>query len=173
MAAETGHGESILASAEFWVAVAFFCFVALVLWLRAHHKVREALDQRSERIANQLAEARRLRDEAQAALADAQDAHRQSHDRAEEIIAQAESDAQAMMQEADEALRALVQRREAAAELRISQAREKAVKDVRVAAAEVSIRTAELMLAERLKGGEGEAAMARALEEVKTRLSEG
>ncbi len=171
MAAETGHGESVLATAEFWVAVAFFAFLGMVVWMRAHQRVREALDRRSERIARQLAEARQLRDEAQAALADAQDAHRRSHEHAEEIIAQAEGDAQAMMQEAEKALAALVRRREAAADLRISQAREKAVRDVRVAAAEVSVRTAELLLAERLKDGEGEAAMARALEEVKARLA--
>ncbi len=171
MAAETGHGESFLASAEFWVSVAFFAFLGFAIWLRAHHKVREVLDQRRERIARQLDEARQLREAAQAALADAQDAHRRSHEQAEEIIAQAESDAQAMMQEAEEALQALIRRREAAAELRISQAREKAVADVRAAAAEVSVRSVELLLGERLRGSEGEAAMAKALEEVKSRLA--
>ncbi len=55
--------------AEFWVAVAFVLFIAILVYAGAHKKVLEALDQRSARIKAELDEARRLRDEAEKLLA--------------------------------------------------------------------------------------------------------
>ena len=55
---------------EFWVAVSFFLFVGLVIYLGVHKKVAAALDARAALIAKELDEARRLRDEAAKVLAD-------------------------------------------------------------------------------------------------------
>ena len=55
---------------EFWVAVSFFLFLGLALYLGVHKKLTTALDARSASIAKELDEARRLREEAQSVLAD-------------------------------------------------------------------------------------------------------
>ena len=55
--------------AEFFVALGFVCFVLLALAMGAGKKVAEALDGRGKKIEAELAEARRLREEAEALLA--------------------------------------------------------------------------------------------------------
>ena len=55
---------------EDWVAIAFLIFIGGLVYLGVHSKITGALDQRQARIKGELDEARRLRDEAQALLAD-------------------------------------------------------------------------------------------------------
>ena len=61
-----------LVEPEFWVAVSFFLFVAVVLYLGVHKKIATVLDARAATIAKELDEARRLRQEAEKVLADRQ-----------------------------------------------------------------------------------------------------
>jgi len=60
----------MFAEAETWVAVAFVLFVALLIYLKAPSMLIAMLDERSARIAKELAEARKLREEARALLAE-------------------------------------------------------------------------------------------------------
>ena len=55
---------------EFWVAVSFFIFIGVLVYLGIHKKVASALDARALRISKELEEARRLREEAEKLLAD-------------------------------------------------------------------------------------------------------
>ena len=55
--------------AEAWVAVAFVLFLGILVYVGAHRRVIDGIDQRQARIKAELEEARRLREEAQA-LAD-------------------------------------------------------------------------------------------------------
>jgi F0F1-type ATP synthase membrane subunit b/b' len=55
--------------ASFFVAVAFLLFIGLLIWKKVPGLIIAALDQRAAEIKAQLEEARQLRDEAQALLA--------------------------------------------------------------------------------------------------------
>ena len=57
--------------AEFWVAVAFVVFVGTLIYLGVHKKMVKFIDQRRDRIKAELDEARRLKEEAQALIAEA------------------------------------------------------------------------------------------------------
>ena len=56
--------------AEFWVAVSFFIFIGVLLYLGVHKRVASALDARALRIGKELDETRRLREEAERLLVD-------------------------------------------------------------------------------------------------------
>ena len=56
--------------AEFWVAVSFFIFIGVLVYLGVHERVASALDARALRIGKELDEARRLREEAERLLVD-------------------------------------------------------------------------------------------------------
>jgi len=56
--------------AEFWVAVSFFIFIGVLVYLGVHERVTSALDARALRIGKELDEARRLREEAERLLVD-------------------------------------------------------------------------------------------------------
>ena len=55
---------------EFWVAVSFFIFIGVLVYLGVHKRVASALDARALRIGKELEEARRLREEAERLLVD-------------------------------------------------------------------------------------------------------
>ena len=60
----------ILATPEFWVAVSFFLFLALLFYFGVHKKVGKALDARAAAIAKEIEEAKALREEAEKVLTD-------------------------------------------------------------------------------------------------------
>ena len=73
--------NELLRSAEFWALVSFVIFVAGI-FKPARRALTSALDQRIETIRTQVEEAKRLREEAQAALANYQRKQRQAAEEA-------------------------------------------------------------------------------------------
>jgi F-type H+-transporting ATPase subunit b len=80
-----------LQETENWVALGFLLFLGLLAYLGVHRKLVDALDQRQTRIKGELDEARRLREEAQALLADFERKGRAAESEAEAIIASAKA----------------------------------------------------------------------------------
>ena len=138
--------------ATFWALVALLILVAGLLWMKLPGKVVALLDARAERVRKELDEARRLREEAQAVLAEYQRKRREAEAEAEQILAVAKAEADRMTAEAKEALAEMVARRTAAAEAKIAQAEGQAVAEVKARAADVAIAAARLLLQEKVKG---------------------
>ncbi|HEX6610167.1 MAG TPA: F0F1 ATP synthase subunit B, partial [Hyphomicrobiaceae bacterium] len=79
--------------AEFWVAVAFFIFVGIMIYMKVPGMVTKALDDRADAIRKDLDAARKLREEAQDLLADYQAKQRQAETEAQQIIQDARREA--------------------------------------------------------------------------------
>ena len=95
----------MLGMAEFWVAVAFVLFVAILVYYKVPALIAKALDDRADAIRQELDEARRLREEAQSLLADYQKKHRNVGKEAEDIITLARREAEALGHETRESLK--------------------------------------------------------------------
>src|SRR5262245_63148404 len=119
-----------LLEAEFWVAVAFVIFLAVLWRLGVHRKAIQSLDQRAKRIASELDEARKLRDEAQAILAESEKKRRQAEQDAQEIIAGARAEAERVAAEAKAKAEEFVARRTAMAQRKIEQDESQEVAEV-------------------------------------------
>jgi F-type H+-transporting ATPase subunit b len=130
--------------------VAFVIFFAGVLYLKVPTMVLSALDQRSEAIAKELHDARRLREEAEKLLADYQAKQAAAEVEAQTIVAAAKEQAVAVAEETRLQMMAAMARRERQAEERIASAEQKAADEVRAAAAEAAIAAAERMIRERM-----------------------
>ena len=161
--------SEILGAPETWVAVAFVIFVVLI-WKPAQRAVVSALDSRAARIERELNEAARLREEAQALLAQYQRKHRDAMKEAEAIIAHSKAEAVRLSQQAAQDLAATLKRREDLALQRIAQAEQQAAADVRAAAVEVAIAATEKLLAEKLDGAKGDALVDQAIRELPGKL---
>ena len=96
---------------------------------------------------------------------------RDAEKEADEIVAQAKADAEALTHEAQVHLEEMVQRRAAIAEAKIAQAESQAVADVRNVAANVAISAAESVLAEKAKGAAGKKLIDDSLAELKTKFN--
>lgn len=141
----------------FWVAVALVLFIALLVWKKVPGLIAGALDKHAAMIRRQLDEARALKDEAQALLAQHQREQRDAAKRAEELIAAAEREAKLITSEAERGLEELIARRTAVARDKIAQAEAGAVKEVRQAAASVAAAAAAELIAAHLKSKDHDA----------------
>jgi F-type H+-transporting ATPase subunit b len=162
-------GEPFFESPETWVAVAFVLFVVLAgraIW-RALAKM---LDARAARIKAELDEAQRLREEAEALLAEYQRKQRDAKGEAEAIIAQARNEATRLRREAEESIRLTLERRERLALESIAQAQEKARMDVRNEAVDVAVAAARRILSEAIDEKAGRSLNDRAIAEVERSL---
>ncbi len=155
---------------NFWVLVSFLIFVGLVFYFRAPSMATAALDRRAERISGELDEARKLREEAQSLLAEYQRKRRDAEQEAQEIIDGARQEAERLKTEARDQIADMVARRRELAEIKIRQAEEQAVADVRAAAADAAVAAAEQILADKLTGRAASELTNRSIEEVKQRL---
>ncbi len=144
------HAEPFYQSPEVWVAVAFLLFVAVLLYVKAPKLIANALDKRSAAIAAQIAEAQRLREEAEALLAQYQRKQREAQTEAGEIVSHAEAEAKRLAADAQKALEVSIARREQLAVEKIAQAEAAAVKEVRTVAVEVASAAARTVIAESL-----------------------
>lgn len=158
-------------SPEFWVAVAFLIFIGVLIYAGVHRRVIEALDHRAARIKAELDDARRLRDEAAALLAEYRRRQQDAEREAEAIVAEARADAERIAAEARAKMEEFIQRRTKVAETKIGQAEVQALAEVRAAAADAAVAAAEKLLTQTTKGKIAEDLVAKGIEAVKTKLN--
>lgn len=158
-------------AAEFWVAVAFFVFVGLLMYLKVPAAMTKALDDRAEAIRTELNEARRLREQAQDLLADYQKKQREADEEAKAIIDQARAEAETMKSESARALSESIARRSKLAEEKIARAEAQALADVRAAAVEAATSAAETILRTRAGGEVGTGLIDDAIRDLKGKLN--
>ena len=155
-AAEHGGG-GLFSDPAFWVGVAFFIFFALAgktMWRRAS----DLLDKRAAGIAKALADAERLREEAQKARAEAERTLARAASEGEAILRQAREEAQRLQARAAASLKAQVALREQQALDRIGQAEAAATKQVRDSAVDVALAATRALLRDQV-GTDRSAAM--------------
>jgi F-type H+-transporting ATPase subunit b len=156
---------------ESWVAVAFVIFLGVLIYVGAHKKVLESLDQRSARIKAELDEATRLREEAAKLLAEYQRKQHEAEREAEAIITEAKAEAERVAAEARGKLEEFVARRTKLAETKIGQAEAQALADVRAAAADAAVAAAEKILRDTTKGKVADDLIAQGIADVKAKLN--
>ncbi len=143
----------IFSDSAFWVAVSFVLFVLALLYFGVPRRITEALDARAAQIAQELDEARKLREEAQALLANYQRKQRDAEQEAEEIVTQARAEAERLAAETRETLTDQLARRTKQAQDKIAQAEAQALKEVKDTAAGVAAAAARRIITERIDQG--------------------
>ena len=157
--------------AETWVAIAFVIFLGLLVYLGAHRRVIDGIDQRKARIQAELDEARRLREEAQALLAEYQRKRNEADREAEAIIASANVEAERLAAEGKARMEDFVTRRTKMAETKIAQAEAQALAEVRSAAADAAVAAAEKILSTATKGKIADDLLARGIADLRKRFN--
>lgn len=138
-----------LQTPDFWVAVGFLIFVAMVI-KPAWKAISSGLDTRAEKIKASLDEAASLREEVQSLLADYQRRQRDATREVDEMLANAQAEAERTANEAAEALADSLKRREQLALDKIAQAEADAMLAVRNTAIDVAVSATQRILTEQL-----------------------
>ncbi len=161
----------VFGDAPFWALFSLIVFIGIMIYLKVPGWMTSSLDKRAAGIRSELDQARRLREEAQALLADYQRRAREAEAEAEEIIDQAKREAEALSVEARKRMEEYVAGRTRMAEQKIAQAEVQALQEVRALSADVAIAAAEKLLAARTKGEAGDALIDKAIGEVRSKLN--
>lgn len=160
-----------LSTPETWVLVSFVLFMGVLAYYKVPAMIGKALDKRADAIRTELEEAQRLREEAQAMMADYRRRQSEAEREAQGIITQASAEAERFAQEARAKLQETLERRTRLAEQKIEQAEAQAVKDVQAAAAELAIAAAGRILAAEVTGAKASALIDQSIETVGDKLN--
>jgi F-type H+-transporting ATPase subunit b len=160
-----------LAEPETWVAVAFVLFVGVLIRFGTPKMVIKALDDRGARIKAELDEATRLRQEAEALLAQFRRKKAEAEKDAEAMIANARAEAERLAAEARTKVEDFIARRTKMAEMRIAQAETHALAEVRAAAADAAVTAAEKILVDTTHGKTAESLIAQGISDLKAKLN--
>lgn len=155
----------------FWALVSLIIFIGIVVYYGVPGMIIRSLDGRADRISKELDEARQLREEAQALLAEYQRKRREAEEEAEQIVSDAKAEAERMTTEANAKLEDMISRRTKAAEDKIAQAESQAVAEVRARAADLAIAASERILSEKVKGQVADDLIAKSMDSVKSQLN--
>ncbi|MGB2933281.1 MAG: ATP F0F1 synthase subunit B [Methyloceanibacter sp.] len=156
---------------EFWVAVSFFLFVGLVLYLGVHRKIATALDARAALIAKELEEARRLRDEAEKVLADYRRRQSEAVAETKDIVDLAVKEAEALAAETRQSVKEHFDRRMKLAEDKIGRAEEDAIREVRSIAVDTAVAAAQSLIAAKLTPGRAGKLVTESIDGLKSKLN--
>ena len=136
--------------ATFFVALSFILFVVFVVWAGLPSTIIKSLDDRSKQIKKELDEARILHEEAQKLLATEKRKLEQCDAEVEEILKQASEQAALITEKSNNLLKEEIQRKQKQADLKIAQARDEAIKEVKAKASELSLIIAKGYLKENI-----------------------
>jgi F-type H+-transporting ATPase subunit b len=136
----------MLGDAEFWVAVAFVIFGASLGVVGVHRKLLQAIDQRGARIQEELGRARDLRHEAEAIHQQSKNRLREIESEVERIMDAARAEAHRLTSDARTKASDLVHRRTKLAEVKIAQAEQEAIADIRAVITDIATSAAEDLL---------------------------
>lgn len=156
---------------EFWVAVSFFLFLGLVIYLGVHKKLAAALDARAARIAKEIEEAERLRIEAENVLADYRKKQGDAVKEAKAIVDLAAKEAEIMAAETRRAMKEHFERRMKLAEDKIARAEQDALRAAREAAADAAVAAAQMVIKEKLTPDAADRLFKQGIEALKGRLN--
>ena len=160
----------LLLDAHFWVGIAFFVFLAVLVMAGVHKFAWKALGDAGDKVRAQLDEANRLREEAQSLLTRIQADREASEKLAAEMLANAQTEAKRLQADAQVKLAEQIERRGQLAERRIATAEAQAAAEVKSAAADLAAQMAEQVLTSRLAGAKSDPLIDAAISQMGAKL---
>lgn len=161
--------NAILQDSYTWVTLSFLVFL-LGFCRYAMPSIVKGLDTRSDAIRSELGEAVRLRESAQALLADFQQKQKEMKAEAESILQMAKQEAKVMRKQAEVDLRQNVERRTKLAHENIARAEANAMADIQSVMVSLSVDSAGELLTAQLNEAQQQTLLDASLEEIKTTL---
>jgi F-type H+-transporting ATPase subunit b len=132
----------------FFALVALVLFLGVVFYMGAHKKAGAALDDRARLIEKELADAKKLRQDAEKLLADYKQRSLDAVKEAAVIVDQAKAAAKQYGDESRKKLAETIVRRTKQAEQKIAQAEAQATKEVRSSATDLAIAAATKIISD-------------------------
>jgi F-type H+-transporting ATPase subunit b len=140
---------------SFFALIGLVLFIAVLIYVGLPRILGGMLDKQIAKIETDLAEAKRLREDAAALLVEYEQKRAEAEKEAEGIVIAAKQEAERLTAEAQTSLADLVARRTKSVEDKIAQAEAQAIAEVRARSAELAVEAARVVLTDEMnkKGG--------------------
>jgi len=154
-----------------WVGIGVCLFLAILIWKKVPQAIFATLDARAAAIRKELEDARQLREEASALLAQYRRKQADAESEAAAIVEEAHAEARRFAAEAREALDVQIARRAKMAQDKIAQAEAQAVSEVRALAADAAVKAAEQLIVQRMTEARASDLVKAAIKEIPGKLN--
>ena len=132
--------------ATFWVAVSFFIFFGVLVYLKVPQKINGFLTDKIDEIKKELGEAEKLKEEAKNLLDNYEDKIVKSQKEYKEIIDTAKKESEKAILEKTAKFHQIIEERKKNIEQKIFQMKENALRDIKNTSVKISIETAENLI---------------------------
>ena len=136
----------MIIDATFWVAVSFFIFFGVLIYLKVPQKINNLLNNQINEIKKELEEAGKLKVESKNLLSNYEDKIDKSKKKVREIINLAKNDSEKMILEKNQKFHQMMEDRRKNAEQKINLMKENALKDIKNISIKISIEAVESLI---------------------------
>ena len=156
--------------ATFWVAVSFFIFFGVLIYLKVPQKINNSLSDQIFKIQKELGEAEKLKIEAKNLLSNYENKIDKSKKETREIINLAKKDSEKNILEKTKKFHQLIENKNKYAEQKIIQMKENALRDIKNISVKVSMEAVEHLIKNSIDKNKIAKLYIKSLEQAKTSL---
>ena len=156
--------------ATFWVAISFFIFLGVLIYLKVPHRINSSLNDQINEMKKELDEAEKLKVEAKNLLSNYESKIDKSKKEVTVIINLAKKDSEKTILEKTEKFHQIMEDRKKNAEQKINQMKKNALKDIKNISIKISMETVEHLIKNSIDKNKLEKFYSKSLEQVKTSL---
>ena len=132
--------------ATFWIAISFFIFFAILIYLKVPQKINNSLTDKINEIQKELEEAEKLKEEAKNLFAGYENKIDKSKKETKEIIDSAKKESEKAIIKNTEKFHQIIEERKKNNEQKIFQMKENALKDIKNISVKISMETVENLI---------------------------
>jgi len=158
--------------ATFWVAISFFIFFAILIYLKVPQKINNSLTDKINEIQKELEEAEKLKEEAKNLFADYENKIDKSKKETKEIIDSAKKESEKAIIEKTKKFHKIIEERKKSTEQKIVQMKENALKDIKNISVKISIEAVENLIKNSIDKNKLENLYNKSLEQAKIALKQ-
>ena len=136
----------MIINATFWVAVSFFIFFGILIYLKVPQKVNDSLTNKISEIKKELEEAEKLKKEAKDLLSDYESKIDKSRKDSKKIISDAKMQSEKMIIEKTEKFHQALEEKKKNTKIKIVQMKENALKEIKNISVKISIKAVESLI---------------------------
>jgi len=160
----------MIIDATFWVAISFFIFFGVLVYLKVPQKINNSLNDEINKMKRELAEAEKLKIEAKNLLSDYENKIDKSKKITKEIISLAKKDSEKIILEKTEKFQQIMEGRKKNVEQKIVQMKKNALKDIKNISIKITMATVENLIKNSIDKNKLEKFYTKSLEQAKTSL---
>jgi len=160
----------MIIDATFWVAISFFIFFGVLIYLKVPQKINNSLNDQIKEIKKELNESEKLKVEAKNLLSDYENKIDKSKKITQEIINLAKKDSEKIILEKTEKFYQIIEIRKKNVKQKILQMKENALKDIKNISVKISMEAVEHLIKNSIDKSKLEKLYTKSLEQAKTEL---